>query len=546
MDNISSCISGFRDIPPTFVRFTPQDIAPDLLPKLHQLVSSSIPPLDSVIRFSEDVASAPPIAKALALNGQCNRLADYLVESNEYANRLAILSLRRMVGMETSVVKLAYNALALAIPNVPIPGAPSGPFHPAVEFVQEVSPKIIEDCFNNGLWSAIAPLVAHRIDSIRRIALRKIILEAQHSDRNRHGLVEANTLRLLDVQYRLPSPPPDIIDFFTELLPLLAEKLCRHLEHVSWLLERLSDSNTKINAAVIEAFRVSAAKQDPSILDIFVRAELLRRLDEPPTQQSSEVTNLISILLPVLAIPYARAKAGSGIIAFLDHAEMVVSNACLAACLKIMDSTADDRAHLFSLVLKLNFAKESTLQLCDHAMPLICRDWAASGDFTRIFEFLQHPERRVRHAPQKVWLDVVVNSAPARTKIARDGLLDVIFELCRSQYDDVVVLGAKCCAPMSIEITQAGIASTRQLVELLNHPRVLLRQAALRGIQIGSESSDVNCSVLLAADAFKALKLFLETYPTDLLDNARKTLTRLAPFLSTSLEACTGLLQLLE
>jgi len=546
MDNISSCISGFQDTPPTFVRFTPQDIAPDLLPKLHQLVSSSILPLDSVIRFSEDVASAPPVAKALALSGQCNRLADYLVENNKYVNRLAILSLRRMIGMETSVVKPAYTALALAIPNVPIPDAPSGPFHPAVEFVQEVSPKIIEDCFNNGLWSAIAPLVAHRIDSIRRIALRKIILEAQHSDRNRHGLVETNTLRLLDVQYRLPSPPPDIINFFTELLPLLAEKLCRHLEHVSWLLERLSDSNTKINAAVIEAFRVCAAKQDPSILHIFVRAELLRRLDGPPTQQSSEVTNLISMLLPVLAVPYARAKAGSGIVAFLDHAETAVSNACLAACLKIMDSSADDRAHLFSLVLKLNFGKESTLQLCDYAMPPLCRDWAASGDFTRIVEFIQHPELRVRLAAQKVWHDAIANSAPARTRIARDGLLDVIFEHCRSQYDDVVVLGAKCCAPMSIEITQAGVTPTRQLVELLNHPRVLLRQAALRGIQIASESSDANCSVLLAADAFKALKLFLEAYPTDLLDNAQKTLTRLAPFLSTSLEACAGLLQLLE
>ncbi|RDB26380.1 hypothetical protein Hypma_006519 [Hypsizygus marmoreus] len=546
MDNISSCVSGFNDAPPTFIRFTPQDIASDLLPKLHQLVSTSAKPLPAVVQFAELVVSAPPVAKALALNGQCSRLSDYLVENNEYASQLAICALRRMVGMETAIVKPAYAALSLAIPQIPGPESPNGPFHPAIDFVKEVTPKIIEDCFHNGLWTAIAPLVSHRISAIRQIVLHKIVLEAQHSDRTRNGLVEAHTLGLLDSQYQLPSPPPDVIAFFADLLPLLAEKMCRRVENISWLLARLSDPIAKINTSVIEAFRVCAAKQDPTILNIFVKANLLRRLNEPPTQQSFGVTKLICQLLPVLAIPYARAKAAKGIIFFLDHADDAVANACLTACLKIVDSTADDRAHLFSLVKKLSFAKENTLRLCDHAIPAFCCDWVALDDFAKIAKFIQHPQQRVRLPAQHAWHEVISNSQTARAKIVQDGLLNTIFELCSSEFADAVVIGARCCSPMAVEITKAGVSSTRQLVELLNHPNPLLRQAALRGIQVAAESSDAICKTLLAADTFNALKVYLEMHPTDLVENAHKILIRLAPSLSTSTEACAGILQLLE
>ena len=70
MANVSSCIAGFKDPPPSFVSFTLQDIAPDLLPKLHQLLSTSQKPLVNVVRFAEEVVSAPHVAKALALGGQ--------------------------------------------------------------------------------------------------------------------------------------------------------------------------------------------------------------------------------------------------------------------------------------------------------------------------------------------------------------------------------------------------------------------------------------------------------------------------------------------
>jgi hypothetical protein len=180
-------------------------------------------------------------------------------------------------------------------------------------------------------------------------------------------------------------------------------------------------------------------------------------------------------------------------------------------------------------------------------MPAFCKDWAASGDYKSIVQHMQHSEQRIRLPAQQVWHNIVFNSPTARSKIVHDGLLDVVFELCHSQYDDAVLLGARCCSQMAIEITKAGVPPTQKLVALLNHPNVLLRQAALRGIQFASESSDANCKVLLEAEGFKALHLFFETYPKDLLqENAYKILTRLATFLRTSPEPCTGLLQLLE
>jgi hypothetical protein len=67
MNNISTCIGGNKNPPPSIVQFTPPDIAPDLLPKLHQLVSSSAKPVESVLRFAEETVSAPPMARALAI-----------------------------------------------------------------------------------------------------------------------------------------------------------------------------------------------------------------------------------------------------------------------------------------------------------------------------------------------------------------------------------------------------------------------------------------------------------------------------------------------
>jgi hypothetical protein len=547
MDNISACIAGFKDPPPSFAWFTPQDIAPDLLPKLHQLLSTSKKPLDDVVRFTEEVVSAPAVAKALALNAQCPRLADFLVETNDLTSRLAVCSFRRMIGMETSVVKFAYEALSQVIPNIPIPDSEHDQSSsPAIDFVKEVAPRIIEDCFNNGLWSAIAPLVSHRITSIRKIVLHKVVFLAQHSDRNQHGLVEARTLTLLDQFYQSPSPLPDIIEFFENILPLVNEKLCRRPEDIQWLLVRLGDPSPKINAAVINAFRIGVVKQDPTVLQKFVKVELLKKLNEPPTQQSSFITKLICDLLPVLAILYARAMAAEGIVTFLDHANASVADAALKACVKIVGSTIEDRNHLCSVVSKLNFAKASTLKLYDHAMPVFCKDWVDAGDYRTIVQFIQHSEQRIRLPAQKSWCDIICNSPFARPKIVHDGLLDIMFEFCHSQYDDVVIMSAQCCPPMAIEITKAGVNSTRQLVELLSHNFHALRQAAFRAVQIASEGGDASCKVLLDAGAFKALNTFFISFPKDVPQNAQKVLSRLVPFISSSSEDCMGLLQLLE
>ena len=132
-------------------------------------LSTSKEPLEDVVRFTEEVVSAPLVAKALALNGQCTLLADYLVGTNKFVSQMAICSFRRMTGMEASVVKPAYESMARVIP---VPELNQS--HPAIEFVKEVAPKIIEDCFNNGLWSSIGPLVRHRITAIREIVLHKV------------------------------------------------------------------------------------------------------------------------------------------------------------------------------------------------------------------------------------------------------------------------------------------------------------------------------------------------------------------------------------
>ena len=524
--------------------FKAEDIAPYILPKLHQLISVPGQPEDSVMQFAENVISSPPMAKALARCGDCPRLADYLVEKNQYINQLAITALRQVIRSEPMDVKAAYDALAVVVPEIPV-SLTSSP-HPAVAFIEELTPKIIADCFNNGLWNTVSPLVVHRIDSIQRVALQKIVLEAQHSDRTRHGLVEANTLGLLDQQYQQSSPPPDVVDFFVKLVRLLADKMCRRVESVLWLLRRMGDPNSRINMSVLEVLRTCSMKRDPAIYDIFVQAEVLRWLNEPPTPPSLEVNALICGLLPILAVPHARKKQLSVVIGFLDHAESTISSACLIACKKVVESTVDDRACLYSELLDLNFTKESSLKLCDYAMPVFCKDWAAAGDFAKIAKLLTHTERRIRASAHRVWNEAIVNTPSTRAKIVRNDLLGVIFELCSSQYEDCIVVGYQSLPYMAVEIVKAGTNYARQLVKLLNHPRGELRRAALQGIQVVSEGSNANCEVLLSVEVFEELTLALQMNPQDSINTTSKILIRLAPLLSKSSHACARLLQLLE
>ena len=525
-------------------RFKDEDIAPHILLKLHQLISVPGQPDESVMQFAENIVSAPPMAKALARCGDCPKLADYLVEKNQYVNQLAITAFRQMTRLDPMVVKTAYDALAVVVPEIPV--SSSGSPHPAVAFIEELTPKIITDCFSNGLWNAVSPLVIHRIDSIQRAALHKIVLDAQYSDRTRHGLVEANTLGLLDQQYQLSSPPPEVVDFFAKLVPLLTDKICRRVESVLWLLRRMGDPNSRIHMTVLEVLRTGSMKQDPAIYNSFVQAEVLRRLNEPPTPPSVEVNALISLLLPMLAIPHADTKQLSVVVGFLDHAELTISSACLIACKKIVNSTIEHRACLYLEILNLNFAKESSLKLCDYAMPILCKDWAAAGDFARIAKLLTHTEQRIRAAVHRVWTDTIVNTPSARAKIVRDDLLVVIFELCSSQYEDCIVVGYQSLPYMAVEIVKAGTNYAHQLVKLLNHPRLELRRAALQSIHFVSEGSNANCEVLLSVEAFEELTLALQTHPQDSIDSTSKILNRLAPFLSKSSDACARLLQLLE
>jgi hypothetical protein len=67
MNNVAFCINRSGDAVPTFVRFGASEIAPFLLPKLDQLISTR-KPSDSVKEFSENVVSTRDMAKALAVS----------------------------------------------------------------------------------------------------------------------------------------------------------------------------------------------------------------------------------------------------------------------------------------------------------------------------------------------------------------------------------------------------------------------------------------------------------------------------------------------
>jgi hypothetical protein len=214
--------------------------------------------------------------------------------------------------------------------------------------------------------------------------------------------------------------------------------------------------------------------------------------------------------------------------------------------MKIVESTFENRASLHSAFIKLDFGKESALRVCDIAMPAFCKDWARMEDYAKISGLLVHSERRVRNAASKIWLEVVSNTPSARTKMAKDHLLDIFITLCSSANEDSFILGCQTIPYMAIELSKSGLKYTRNIVGYLTHPRIELRKAALHSIQVISNGSDADRFAVLEAGGFDSLKLALQTHPLDDPDTAKKILVNLAPAASTSAEACSALLQLLE
>ena len=211
-----------------------------------------------------------------------------------------------------------------------------------------------------------------------------------------------------------------------------------------------------------------------------------------------------------------------------------------------MGSTVENRANLYTVVEKLNFAKESSLKLCEIVMPAICQDWASEGAFANIAKLLNHQERRVRLAASHVWLELVSNTPSARAKIVNDNLLGIFFDLCSSPNDDSVKLGCQTLPFMALEISRAGVGPSRQLVNYLGHSLPELRQSTLQSIRIIAEGSDSDRSVLLEAGAFSAIVLAFQTNPQEATEVAHRLLISMVPAVSTSSDACWSLLQLLE
>ena len=530
-------------MPPSFAHFKADDIATVILPKFHAILSvSSGPAAPTQIekQFAEDIVASPAMAKALALTDQCPRLAAYLVQSDEVISRLAICSFRQMVKLDTAVVKKAYEALNAVISRLQNTRADS--LHPSVEFFTEIAPKIIVDCLNNNLFDKISPLVGHQVDVIRQAALPTILHEARSSDRVRSGLTTAHTLRILQGNLDEPQPSAEVIEFITGVLPLIAQRMCHDIDDVLWLLERLASPNTKVAAPIIEALRTSARKDDSVVHDKFVQADLLHRLDNPPTQASPEITKLISYFLPILAVPHARNGALSRIIPFLDHGRSSVTKACVIACKKIVDSTPANRGLLFQELGKLDLARQSTLELLDYILPPLCRDWTSSGNLEFVSKLLIHPEQRVRVHGHKVWREVLSNTPEARATVP----IDTVFTLCSSAQEDCVALGTQILPTMATEIAKGGPTSVNKMLQLLNHPRVETRQAALRAIQKISDSRGDSCEVLHMAGAFPMLKQSLVVHPLDGPDLVQSILISVVPYLSQSSDACRGLLELLK
>ena len=545
MSNIRFCICGVGLSLPSFAQFNVADTAPFLLAKLDQLLSAR-DPTEQVRDFSEAVVTTPAMAKSLALKGQCAKLAEFMIRNNAPINALAIAAFTQMSKMDAQVITAVYTALQSVVSQVPLSDLPSSSPHPAEVYFSTLTPNIIRDCYNNGRWSLVDPLISHKSDMIRQTALTQIVEEASKEARVRQGLLEVQSIRLLDHFYESPQPPPDVITFFISLLPLLASSMCRQPDDVHWLLSRLNDPAPPIPRAVIQAFRVHSAMEDPAVLQTFVTTELLKRLQETTAQDTEAVLGLIRHLLPLLAISHTRAKDCSRILSFLDHAEPDVAKACLDACDKILASTPENRAHLYAEMCRLNFSKDSTLHLCDRAMPVLCEDWAAAGDLAKVLKYLLHPQDRVRRPAHVVWKRVVSSSSSAQAKIGRDGHLGIVFELCNSEYDDCIALGSFSTPFLAVEIAKAGPGPTRQLISLLDRPQEQMRQAVLVSMQTIAEAGPTFCDVLFKVDMLEVMKLSLQRYHIARVDIVQKVLKYLAPLFSKSHDACCGLLQLLK
>lgn len=484
--------------------------------------------------------------EALVQCDEHRRLGQWLLEADNNINGLAIRALRLMISLDASTAKAAYTTLSTAVPLIPDRDSSESAYHPSVHFLVEMVARLIKDCFANNMHTAISPLILHRVDCIRIAVLPVIVVEAESSEATQMVLVQAGIHKLLNHHYVSISPPHDVVMFFVTLVPTIAKHLCVDERNTLWLIKRIADPNARISDVAVQALHDGATSSDARVLKVFVQADVLHRLSQPPTPQTLAVTQLLRDIIPKLAPFYARKDALPSVLAFINHPNSQLSSVCVDACIEIAKSTAENRARLYEATKQLDHSNKSVLALLDYALPLFCKDWAASNELTRISEYLFHRQPRLRSAAGGVWLHIISTSPPIRNQLVSQSLLGVIFQLCESPDVESATLGAKLLPYVALNIFAAGSNSIGQLLALLEDSNRQSRQSALQTVQLIAESGSKGGQALHEAGIFSLLLSGLETHSFSDLDAVQKIIVALARLEASSPKSCTGLLLLLE
>ena len=115
----------------------------------------------------------------------------------------------------------------------------------------------------------------------------------------------------LDQYYSLPSPPADVVDLFVDVLP---RKVMSSMQVHSVAADAFKQLGPQPEDQCsghcrLAAFQMAVVKQDTTVLQMFVKEDLLKKFSEPPTQQSHHLETHLSIASGV-GRPICKSKAG--------------------------------------------------------------------------------------------------------------------------------------------------------------------------------------------------------------------------------------------
>jgi hypothetical protein len=418
-------------------------------------------------------------------------------------------------------------------------------------FVQEALQYVTTDLLENQQYTQVVGLAFNTHSQFREAVIPHLCtaLRSPYGKPHRDGVVDAGILDWFD-RYLIISPvPPDIVEFFTASIPLLALALSIK-NHSRRLIDLLWHPDPSISQSSVITLRTIAQGPEDRKLAL-VQAELLPLLESNlvPSNSPQHVLEFAYSVIPNLALLFARNGDCPALIGLLECHYVPLRGAAMSALKLILASSNEvdkkEMKEAFLPLLNHPTLPIHILPLVDAYLPGLAADLASTNNLSQLIRLITHSDLRVRILCAPPLIKAIRTQSTVRNQLLQQAdFITVLLRLADSPHADSIDFVAECLPPMSVEFIRAG--HSEKIIALLHHNLEKIRKAAREGILYAAKCLLADQRALINAGVGNALRNMLESASDDVVEFGVKMLLNMSLAFGESSAHCVFLLEFLS